>query len=238
MKVNDWTPWYCPLYLPFPDVQGVSQELSLHPVHLLPNKEGNLPPSALVPFCSYQKNFKLLGQERQELDNLLVCDKFKPTIIESQLCYSLDLAEMGQVGAKSGKDNGIFLLIDPDPYQQNTAGDSSFKVFIHTLSQYSTSEPGSYGMSTLKKMTGTKNFEQLPPNQKKCLVHNRQTCQTEKYLDHVQNQCKCTPWALQALLDTPQVTRRVFWHVLDHILGFPKLRPRERGVRQKTEFKR
>ena len=86
----------------------MSQGLSLHPVHLTPDEEGKLPPSALVPFCSYQGDDDLLGQERPELDNLIICDKFKPTILEGQLCYSLDIVKLGEKGTKSGKNNGLF----------------------------------------------------------------------------------------------------------------------------------
>ena len=98
---------------------AVSRELSLHPVHLTPDKEGKLPPSALIPFCSYQGDSNLLGQERPELDNLTVCDKFEPTILEGQLCYSLDIAKLGKKPTKSDKSNGLFLLLDPNPYQLN-----------------------------------------------------------------------------------------------------------------------
>ena len=149
----------------------------------------------------------MLGQDRPELDNLTICDKFKPTILEGQLCYSFDMAKLGEKPTKSGKANGLFLLLDPNPYQLNAMeknakgsrkGEQSFKVFIHTLAQFSILGPGSYGMSTLKKMTGTGSFEQLPDHQKKCLVHNREECQAEKYLEQVQKECNCTPWALQA----------------------------------------
>ena len=51
-------------------IQVVPRELSLHPVHLTPDKEGNIPPSALIPFCSYQGESELLGQEMPELDGL------------------------------------------------------------------------------------------------------------------------------------------------------------------------
>ena len=176
--------------------------LSLHPVHLTPDKEGNLPPSALVPFCSYQGNSSLLGQERPELDNLTVCDKFEPTILEGQLCYSLDMAKLG-IKTKPGKSNGLFLLLDPNPFPQNATektaetDDQSFKVYIHTLGQYTTFAPGSYGMSTLKKMTGTKSFKQLPDHQRKCLVQTKEECQTQHYLNQVKKECKCVPWALQ-----------------------------------------
>ena len=180
--------------------------MSLHPVHLTPDKEGNLPPSALVPFCSYQGNSSLIGKERSELDNLTVCDKFEPTILEGQLCYSLDIAKLGVETTKSGKANGLFLLLDPNPHKiiktekevrESRSEEQSFKVFIHTLAQYSAFGPGSYGMSALKKMTGTKNFKHLPVKQKKCLVHNREDCQTKKYLDQLQTECNCTPWSLQ-----------------------------------------
>ena len=139
---------------------------------------------------------------------------FEPTILEGQLCYSLDIAKLGEKGTKSGKSNGLFLLLDPNPYQLNAIeknvrgsrkGGQSFKVFIHTLSQFSILGPGSYGMSTLKRMTGTESFKQLPVHQKKCLVHNREECQTQKYMDQVHSKCKCIPWALQTYQGTDQV---------------------------------
>ena len=179
-----------------------SRELALHPVHLTPDKEGNLPPSALVPFCSYQGESNHLGRDIvTEMDNMTVCDKFQPTILEGQLCYTLDVAKLGKRPTKSGKSYGLRLLLDPNPYQpnpaDNKAGDQSFKVFIHTLAQYTTFGPGMYGMSDLKKMIGTKSFKQLPDNQKRCRVHNREECQALNYLDQVQKECKCIPWALQ-----------------------------------------
>ena len=185
------------------DAQNISQELSLHPVHLTPDKEGNLPPSALVPFCSYQGKNDLLGHEIPGLGNLTICDTFKSTILEGQLCYSLDIAKLEKKPTKSGKPYGLFLLVDPNPYQthddveDSKTGYQSFKVFVHTLAQSSMFGPGSYGMNALKRMTGTESFKQLPDYQKKCLVHNREKCQTQKYLDRVLSECNCTPWHLQ-----------------------------------------
>ena len=188
------------------DAQNISQELSLHPVHLTPDREGNLPPSALVPFCSYQGESSFLGSKLSELDNLTVCDKFRPTILEGHLCYTLDSALLKGYSTKSGKSNGLLLLLDPNPYSlRNTdnnsvgpnIGNQNFKVYIHTLGQYTTFGPGSYAMTMLKKMTGTTSFMQLPDHQRKCFLHNREECQTQKYLDQIQNECKCMPWALQ-----------------------------------------
>ena len=189
--------------------------MSLHPVHLTPDKEGNLPPSALVPFCSYQGESSLLGRELPEMDNLTVCDKFQPTILEGQICYTLDTAILKRNVTKSGKSNGLLLLLDPNPYSLNNkevdAGgpedsDQNFMVFIQTLAQYTSSGPGSYAMTMLKKMTGTKSFKKLPEDQRKCLFHNREECQTQKYLEQVQKECFCVPWALQ----TKQVKRQFY----------------------------
>ena len=184
------------------DVNGVSRELSLHPVHLTPDKEGNLPPSALVPFCSYQGNSNLLGQK---LKNATFCDKFKPTILEGQLCYSLDVAKFERKPTKAGKRNGLFLLLDSNPYQVNSNEKKveternyheTFKIYIHTLALHTAFGPGTYGMHALKSMTGTESFEELPESQKKCRVHNREKCHTEKFLDLVKRNCSCIPWPL------------------------------------------
>ena len=147
----------------------------------------------------------MLGQERPELDNLTVCDKFKPTILEGQLCYSLNVAKYTTKPSKMGKRHGLLLLLDPTPYKINSNernveaevnARNSFKVYIHTLAQHAEYGPGAYAMYTLKSMTGTESFEQLPESQKKCQVHNREKCQTNDFLDQIKHNCSCVPWSL------------------------------------------
>ena len=190
---------------PVSESEGILQEISVHPVHLTEDNEGNLPPSALVSFCSNQEGASLLGEERQELGNLTLCNKFRPTILEGQLCYSLETAKYAMKPTKAGKRNGLFLLVDPNPYQVNSSernvevernDQDSFKIYIHTLAQHSAFGPGTYGMQSLKSMTGTKSFEELPESQKRCRVHNREGCQADKFLEQVQGNCSCIPWAL------------------------------------------
>ena len=176
-------------------------------MHLTPNEKGQLPPSALVPFCSYQGGNNTLGQKRPELENLTVCDKFEPTILEGQLCYSIDIAKLEKRQTEAGKKKGLFLLLDSSPYQiqddKSSAKDErnkeeTFKVYIHTLAPFTAYGPGAFAMSTLKSMTGTTSFEELPENQKKCVVHNREECQTDKFLSQVKANCGCVPlpWSL------------------------------------------
>ena len=106
---------------------------------------------------------------------------------------------------KAGKRNGLFLLLDPNPYEANSSeknaeaernDQDSFKIYIHTLAQHTAFGPGTYGMDALKSMTGTQSFEELPETQKKCRVHNREECEAEKFLDQVKGNCSCIPWAL------------------------------------------
>ena len=134
-----------------------------------------------------------------------MCDKFQPTVLNGQLCYSLDIAKLTENETKSGKTHGLFLLLDPNPYQldySNEDGNTeinkqqSFNLFIHTLAQFTAFQPGSFAMSSLKRMTATTSFNRLPDNQKKCTVHNREECQTKKFLNQVENKCGCLPWAL------------------------------------------
>ena len=75
-------------------------------------------PSALVPFCSYQMDDNILGEKTPELSHT-ICNKFEPTVLEGQLCYSLDLAETVKKSTKAGKSNGLFIMLDPSPYSQN-----------------------------------------------------------------------------------------------------------------------
>ena len=175
-------------------------------MHLTSNEKGQLPLSALVPFCSYQGDRSLLGQKRQELDNLTVCDAFEPTILEGQLCYSIDIAKLEKRQmTEAGKAKGLFLLVDPSPYQIKSDEMSvkdernrkqTFKVYIHTLAPFTAYGPGAFAMSTLKRMTGTTSFLGLPENQKKCTIHNREDCQTDKFFSQVKANCSCVPWSL------------------------------------------
>ena len=194
---------------------GVSKELSLHPVHLTADKEGKLPPSALVPFCSYQMHSHLLGQRTSELDNLTICDKFEPTILEGQLCYSLNTAKVVGNATRTGRRNGLLVLLDPSPFQINvgeelkgfdqTHEQEQVRVYVHTLSPYTAFGAGEYAMSALKRMKGTESFKQLPDSLKNCQVHNKEECETKRFLDRLQSHCNCIPWALVAAAKNEKV---------------------------------
>ena len=169
------------------------------------DNEGKLPPSALIPFCSYQMDTDLLGRRQLELSNLTVCDKFKQTILEGQLCYLLDITRLVKRSTKAGKNLGLWVLLDPSPFRLNTSTKmrlidqtQDFKVYVHTLAQHTAFGSGEYAMSALKRMRGTNSFKQLPDSQKNCQVHNREECETKRFLDQVWSNCDCAPWDVMA----------------------------------------
>ena len=154
----------------------------------------------------------LLGRRQLELNNLTVCDKFEQTILEGQLCYLLDITRLVKRSTKAGKNLGLRVLLDPSPFRLNTSSKmrlidqtQDFKVYVHTLAQYTANGPGEYAMSAIKDMKGTKSFKQLPDIQKNCQDHNREECETKRFLDQVQSNCNCVPWALMVDVNSKKV---------------------------------
>ena len=143
---------------------------------------------------------------------MTVCDQFQPIIREGQPCYLLDIAKSVERSTKAGIPNGLWILLDPSPFRLNVStemkpGDKTleFKVYVHTLAQYTANGPGEYAMSAIKDMKGTKSFKQLPDIQKNCQDHNREECETKRFLDQVQNNCNCVPWALMVDVNSKRV---------------------------------
>ena len=68
------------------------QRLTSHPVHLV-DPDGNLNPTALVPFCSVSNDYSAMGKKINQID-VPVCNSFGPKMVKDQLCYTVDLNEM------------------------------------------------------------------------------------------------------------------------------------------------
>ena len=76
--------------------------------------------------------------------------------------------------------------------------DHSPKIYLHTLSSFTDFRVGSYGMTALKKMTGTESFLTQTDEQKNCRIGTFEDCQAKNYIDSVQKKCGCVPWALSS----------------------------------------
>ena len=193
-------------------LSGSSLAEVAHPLHLLGE---TMTGSSFVPFCAYKTNMTISGPEVW-LPNMSfpICTSFKPTILEGQLCYKI------QVNATSGqgKKHGLSLLLDYQdklslqvPSKQedkpsrkiirqlNFETDGSpyteaAKVHIDTLSPFTGSGGGIYQMRVVKRMTTTEDFLKMPLMERNCKVELFEECRTRELLEG----CKCVPGEVPA----------------------------------------
>ena len=155
----------------------------------------------------------LLGQKVGGI-NFTVCSQFKTTVLDGQLCYSLNLSTLEKRKTKTGK--GLVFLLDSRgqkseelqkeaakmesalDLESTGADDHSPKIYLNTLSSFTDYNVGSYAMTSLKKMTGTESFLKQTDEQKKCRIGTFEDCQAKSYIDTVQKKCGCVPWALSS----------------------------------------
>ena len=151
----------------FPGPVGMANEVSFHAPHLI-DSSGSLIPAALIPFCSFKANMDVLGKTKDSL-NFTACSQFQPTVLEGQLCYSLNLSLLNIHESKPGKVNGLWIVLDPGPVDHEpyieaeegniknvgslsldgSAGDSSSaRIYLNTLAGFTAYNAGSYALFT------------------------------------------------------------------------------------------
>ena len=163
----------------------------------------------------------LLGQTSPALNSVL-CSSFQPTVLEGQLCYALNFSSIRTEKARAGLRFGLMMVIDQEIAHvgQQKSGSSldgkqgiknldlelpeddgnSARIYLNTLSSFTDTRSGSYAMSSLKKMTGTDSFLEQTEEQKKCRIQSQEECQARHYIENVQRECGCVPWALGTAL--------------------------------------
>ena len=208
---------------------------------------GNATPTALIPFCAYKSNMKITGEYIDSL-RFPVCTKFQPTVQDGQLCYVLNINKvlleeaggLGRLKTESGKDAGILILVDPvkpagdHSTIENSLEDKVFmrleraqdmknsaRVYISTLTSFSDNRAGSYAMFSLKMMTGTSSFLDLPDKEKSCQIKSLEACRSRRYLAEVEKQCGCIPWSLSGVLTQQMEEVKHYWTLFILTLSFP-----------------
>ena len=69
-------------------------------------------PSSFIPFCEYGGNMSIVGTYLEKFD-FPICDKFRPKILEGQLCFQIDVNELNdQVDAKNTLEHGLIFAMD------------------------------------------------------------------------------------------------------------------------------
>ena len=79
-----------------------------HPVHVQ-DEDGNLSPTALIPFCEFGGNFSVVGVKIKDFD-IPFCNGFREKIIDGQLCYTIDLNDRRLKEQFDEKDDLSFKL--------------------------------------------------------------------------------------------------------------------------------
>ena len=165
---------------------------------------------------------KILGEWEDSL-NMTLCSKFKPTLLEGHLCFTLNLNLIETGKTRAGKKAGLALVIDEGiqkavaPGTEGVIEDSesplditedsytditSARIYLNTLSSFSDYRAGSYAMFSPKKMTGTESFLKQTDNARKCLISSLEDCQARLFLEIVQEKCGCVPWTVTLALQS------------------------------------
>ena len=189
-------------------------EVSLDPPHLVDSQE-QLTPSALIPFCAYDGDMNITGQYVPGLD-FPICNKFRPSLLDGQLCYTLDMKDvLKDKVTRPGRGFGLTLAIEQKVtaleqssndfgallqqgrlYTKIDIPEFSSSIHLNNLVKYTDSRAGLYKMSVLKKMTGTEGFLGLADATKGCQIEDQTKCERRKYLEEGQRRCDCLPWTL------------------------------------------
>ena len=82
-----------------------------HPVHVL-DEDGNLSPTALIPFCEFGEDISAMGVKIDKLD-VPVCNSFKAVVYNDQLCYTVDPNKYrnGMVNGNSAEEEDLSLAL-------------------------------------------------------------------------------------------------------------------------------
>ena len=161
---------------------------------------------------------KVLGEKIGGL-NFSVCNAFKPTILDEEVCYALnikDLISNGSIVSKLGKGEGLLLAIDngisietrdksivmKQDFIRTKPKTSGKKISFHilTLHHHEVFRHGIYTLEDLKQITGTDNFLAMPDAVKKCQIEPKEECRRRRYVLEVQRRCRCVPWSLSTVL--------------------------------------
>ena len=184
--------------------------MSLNIPHLLDSK-GRPTPGSLIPFCAYNQAMSTLGKNLSGL-TFPVCDQFKPVIKGGQVCYALEITDLRPTKkgkTKQDKGFGVWLVINmemsstenffnPEEFlmYKNTPRSNRLTIHLSLLQEFTDVRAGAYGMTSLKKLTGTDTFLGLPDDVKDCQVGDQVRCENNRFIERVKTECGCIPWSL------------------------------------------
>ena len=107
-------------------------KVSNNPVHIQ-DEDGNLNPTALIPFCEFGGNMSLMGVKIEELD-YPVCNSFRPKTIQDQLCYTVDPNEYkDKIDLNGDLSFSLFINYNEDRQIENVVSFKDHTVIVDTI---------------------------------------------------------------------------------------------------------
>ena len=181
--------------------------MSLTPPHLIDPK-GRPTPGSLIPFCAYNQKMSTLGKNLSGL-SFPVCDQFKPVVKDGQVCYALDMSHLQPTKkgkTRRGRGFGVWLVINmemsskqnffvPNEFLIKKNKSQSVTIHLSLLQEFTDVRAGVYGMTSLKKLTGTETFLGLPDDVKDCQAGDQKECKNDMFMEKVKKVCGCVPWS-------------------------------------------
>ena len=77
--------------------------------------------------------------------------------------------------------------------------------FINTRSSYIGFGPGAYTLESLKLMTPTVNFLEMPAETRGCQIEAMEKCQLKKFLERGLQDCGCVPWEFAGVVHNADI---------------------------------
>ena len=169
-------------------------------------------PSSFIPFCAYKTQLGISGPfSFLPNTSFPICKSFAPVPLDGQLCYNIKL----DMKAENGKQGGLALVLDmnedravnldfltPKSLQgddtklalnSKLAHDNITGMFhIKLLSPFEGTDEGGYGLRSVKKITGTKDFVDMSEEDRKCKHETIEDSVNRILLE----KCNCTSWEL------------------------------------------
>ena len=180
--------------------------MSTHPIHLL-NSQGRSFPTALVPFCSFAGNWKLLGQTLEGF-SIPVCTAFYPTLFEGRKCYAIDVNEIlsnMNLKVNYGEKNGLLLLVDTNGDRHFGTSEKTTKhteavIHIDTLEPLQVVGGGNIALTAIKRVDGDEDYYKYAAKKKICQNEEQpDICNTRMFLNTLHQKCNCVPLELLML---------------------------------------
>ena len=108
------------------------QKMTNHPIHIQ-EKDGQISPTALIPFCEFGGNMSVMGIKIDHFD-VPVCNSFRPKIMIDQLCYTVDPNEYKHKIDLNGELSlSLFIHYNEDRQMEDINSNEKHTVIVDTI---------------------------------------------------------------------------------------------------------